>query len=105
MAGRKAGFKHSEKTRGKIKTTQIINRLQAFVNGEEDKKTGGPVRMSPPQVKAAEILLNKTLPSLSMSDVLTKTDDQKTPEELRVQLVAILGEDKVRELFPEFITH
>lgn len=52
---------HDERTRAKIQTSQIINRLQSLVDGE--------VEMSPSQVRAAEILLSKTLPSLSNVEV------------------------------------
>lgn len=48
--------KHDEKTRAKIKTSQIINRLMQHVNGD--------VEMSNSQVRCAEILLRKTLPDL-----------------------------------------
>ena len=48
--------KHDEKTRAKIQTSQIINRLMKNINGE--------VEMSSSQVRSAEILLKKTLPDL-----------------------------------------
>jgi hypothetical protein len=48
---------HDERTRAKIQTSQIINRLEKLVKGEID--------MSPQQVNAANILLRKTLPDLS----------------------------------------
>jgi hypothetical protein len=48
---------HDERTRAKIQTSQIINRLQAHVSGEVD--------MTSTQVRAAEILLKKTLPDLA----------------------------------------
>lgn len=48
---------HDERTRAKIKTSQIINRLEKLVNGD--------VEMSSQQVTAALGLLRKTLPDLS----------------------------------------
>ncbi|EXL09716.1 hypothetical protein [Aquamicrobium defluvii] len=48
---------HDERTRAKIQTSQIINRLQQLIKGE--------VEMTPQQVSAANILLRKTLPDLS----------------------------------------
>lgn len=48
---------HDEKTRAKIQTSQLINRLISHVNGE--------VELSSTQVRAAEVLLKKTLPDLS----------------------------------------
>lgn len=52
--------KHDELTRQKIQTSQLINRLQSFVNGE--------CEMAPHQVSAALGLLKKTLPDLSAVD-------------------------------------
>lgn len=48
---------HDERTRAKIQTSQIINRLNSLVNGE--------VEMQPHQVTAALGLLRKTIPDLS----------------------------------------
>ena len=47
---------HDERTRAKIQTNQIINRLEKLVNGK--------IEMTLQQVRAAEILLKKTLPDL-----------------------------------------
>ena len=48
---------HDERTRAKIQTSQIINQLIKHVNGDVD--------MQNTQIRAAEILLKKTLPDLS----------------------------------------
>lgn len=48
---------HDERTRAKIQTSQIINRLEKLVKGE--------IEMNAQQVAAAGILLKKTLPDLS----------------------------------------
>ncbi len=58
--------KHDEKTRAKIQTSQIINRLEQLVKGE--------ITMTSQQVRAAEILLRKTLPDL-------QTVEYHSPEE------------------------
>ena len=52
---------HDEKTRAKIQTSQIINRLIKLINGE--------ITMSSQQLRAAEILLKKTLPDLTATNV------------------------------------
>lgn len=49
--------KHDESTRQKIQTSQLVNRLMGHANGQ--------VEMSQTQIRAAEILLKKTLPDLS----------------------------------------
>jgi hypothetical protein len=48
---------HDERTRAKIQTSQLINRLMQHANGE--------VEMTPTQVRAAEILLKKSIPDLA----------------------------------------
>lgn len=55
MAARKHLW-HDDRTRAKIQTSQLINRLNSFVNGE--------VELSPAQVSAALGLIKKTLPDL-----------------------------------------
>lgn len=49
--------KHDAKTRQKIKTSQLVNRLMQHANGKNE--------MTVTQIRAAEILLRKTLPDLS----------------------------------------
>lgn len=48
---------HDERTRAKIQTSQILNRLEKCVNGD--------VVLTSEQIAAARILLSKTLPDLS----------------------------------------
>ena len=58
---------HDERTRAKIQTSQIINRLEKLVNGEVD--------MTGPAVTAALGLLKKTLPDLSSVEVSGDSDN------------------------------
>lgn len=51
----------TEACREKIRTTQLINRLQKHINGKLD--------LSPTQVRGIEILLNKTLANLQATEV------------------------------------
>ena len=51
----------SENTRQRIKTTMIVERLAKHIVGE--------LELSSTQIRAAEILLNKTLPNLSAAQV------------------------------------
>lgn len=57
---------HDERTRAKIQTSQLLNRLMSHANGE--------VEMTPTQVRAAEILLKKTLPDLSSVEIGSDPD-------------------------------
>jgi hypothetical protein len=66
MAGRPVGYKHDQSARDKIKTSSLINRLQAFALSEPDPQTGNPVEMTPAQAKAAIALLKKTIPDLQV---------------------------------------
>ncbi len=61
MAARIRKIRHDDETRAKIKTSQLINRLENHVLNDLDLK--------PTQVTAALGLLKKTLPDLTQSDV------------------------------------
>lgn len=68
MAARKRRISHDEKTREKIKISQLINRLQDHaLKGTE---------MEQSRIKAIEILLRKSLPDLSSIQL---TGDQNNP--------------------------
>ena len=76
--------KHDERTRAKIQTSQIVNRLFSFVNGEAE--------MSAPQVTAALGLLKKTLPDLSAVDLKAELNDKRTNADwTRDELVSFLA--------------
>jgi hypothetical protein len=79
MAGRRVGSLHSEHVRLKIKTAALVNALQDHAEGKKN--------MEPSQLKAAEILLKKTLPDLS---AITVSGDSDKPliNEVRVSLVS-----------------
>ena len=59
---------HDQRTRAKIQTSQIINRLEKLVFGE--------IWMTAQQVSAAQTLLRKTIPDLS---AVTLGGDQENP--------------------------
>lgn len=60
MAARTRKIRHDDETRAKIKTSQLINRLQSYVLGE--------VKLDSGQVTAALGLLRKTIPDLSQTE-------------------------------------
>lgn len=66
--GRPLGSKHDEKTRLKIQTSQLINRLQNHIFKEAE--------MTATQLRAAEILLNKTLPNLQAIEQKTEITER-----------------------------
>mgnify|MGYP003346725680 FL=1 len=57
MAARKNKIRHDEDTRKKIQASYYINELHAHVSGAKV--------LSPTQIQAAKILLDKSLPNLS----------------------------------------
>ena len=67
MAARLNGA-HAKDIRDKIKTTQLINRLQNYVLGDD-------VKLDPGQVTSALGLLKKTLPDLSAAELSGKDGD------------------------------
>ncbi len=59
--------KHDKKTREKIQTSQLINRLNKNALSKEEIMTSG-------QIRSAEILLRKTIPDLSSQQVDSKVE-------------------------------
>jgi hypothetical protein len=74
MAARTVKILHDEKTRAKIQTSQLLNRLHNHVFES--------VEVSSTQMKAIEILLRKTLPDLS---AVTIGGDDNSPVKMVVQ--------------------
>lgn len=64
MAKRKQLF-HPDDVKAKIQASQLLNRLQKHAFGEVD--------MTPTQIRAAEICLNKSVPNLSSSEIKQET--------------------------------
>lgn len=81
---------HDAKARAKIKTSQIINRLNGFVLQEPDHQTGKPIEMTTTQVNAALGLLRKTLPDLT-STTVKLDDDRELPDLTTEELKAIVA--------------
>lgn len=90
------------KTREKIKTTQLINRLQKFALGEKEYGSDKPIQMSAAQVKAAQALINKTLPDLSSSEITNYQENTLTKEEMYENLVKVVGREMAQKLAPGF---
>jgi hypothetical protein len=63
---------HDQRTRAKIQTSQIINRLEGLVFGT--------VEMSSEQVQAAKILLAKTLPDMKQIEHAGETTHRVVSE-------------------------
>ena len=63
---------HSAGVRQKIRTTQIINRLQDYFEGKVVR--GKPVELTTGQIRTAEILLSKTVPNLASIESFNQTE-------------------------------
>ena len=62
MAARTRKLIHDEETRARIKTSQLVNRLQDYIDGK--------IQLEPAQVNAVAILLRKTLPDLTSTELI-----------------------------------
>ena len=62
---------HSKRDKERIRASQLLNRLEAFVNGK--------VKLSSAQVQAARVVIGKVIPDLKSVEV---TGDQENPLEV-----------------------
>ncbi len=67
--------KHDAATREKIKTSQLVNRLQGFTLSEPDATSGKPIQMSGDQVRACIALLKKVIPDLAVTQHTGDSDN------------------------------
>ena len=74
MAARKR-LTHNQKTRDKIQTSMIVQRLEKFVKDDDEQS-----KMSAAQVRAALGLLKKTIPDLQSIDGSIDLNHGLTPE-------------------------
>lgn len=93
MAQRKRTYQ-TDKTREKIKATQLVHRLQAFAQGEDG------IDMSTAQVKAAQILLSKVLPDLTHEMVEDITPETNAEQQF-LKLVDRIGPEAARKTYPD----
>lgn len=90
MAAPKLNRAHQQDIRDKIKTIQLINRLQAYALGQAapnaEEGDDSPLELDSSRLKAIEILLRKALPDLSSVEV---SGNQESPLAFvtRVELV------------------
>lgn len=89
MAARTVKIRHDDETRSKIKTSQLLNRLNDHVFG----KGGEAVEISQTQLKAIEILLRKSLPDLSSIEL---TGDENNPLRLHQKIEQHIVDPKDR---------
>ncbi len=67
MAARKNKPLHDDRTKERIRASQLLNRLNLHANGE--------VEMTPSQVQAAKIVIGKIVPDLKAVELSGGTDN------------------------------
>ena len=75
----------TQKTRDKIKTSQLINRLENHAFGNVD--------LTPTQVNAIKILLGKTIPDLKQTDIDIQSSNGSMSPPSVVRLVGVSADD------------
>jgi len=75
--------RQQDKHRESIETAKLVRRLKDH--------SLGLIEMSPSQVRAAEILLNKSLPNLSATEIDATVSDERVETMTDAQLIAIAG--------------
>ena len=76
--------RQAETVRAAIQTKQIVNRLHAFVFGN--------IQLSGRQVKAAAILLAKTIPDLHAVALIDSTDEEVSSKDMYDRLWVTVGD-------------
>lgn len=71
--------RHQDEIRDKIKTSQLVNRLENHVFGE--------IELSASQIRGIEILLNKTLPNLQSTELSGSEDNPLTIQTIERKIV------------------
>ena len=83
-----------ERTREKIRAGELITRLSMHALGQDDPKTGKPLKMSVTQVKAATVLIDKVLPNLqSVEQVVWDANAGMTESEAKAKLVELANKN------------
>lgn len=88
MAVRKR-LRHDQRTRDQIQTTQLLKRLISHVHGE--------CEMTATQVRAAEIVLKKSLPDLQATQISGDADNP-------VHNVTTVKTEKTTDFLADFAT-
>lgn len=95
--GHQRGKRLSESHKNQIAAGRILQRLKDNAEGTLKGPDGEPYVMSQSQIKAAELFLSKTVPSLSSVEQ-TVHEEQSTPEQLMAQLTAMLDDPATRDM-------
>ena len=81
--------RQTESHRSSIRVGELLTRLQKFALGELENKYGEPIEFSKEQIKASEVLLNKALPSLAVTENINH-EAPPTIDQIREKLNGML---------------
>lgn len=76
-----------QKTIDKIRTTQLVKRLQCHALNEKDD-AGNDVKLDNSQIRAIEILIKKTIPDLSNTKL---SGDEDNPLSMSITEIALVA--------------
>ena len=94
LAARKSWQEKAETWRAKIQTAKIIEALDKHVRGDCELKAT--------QVKAAQVLLDRVMPTLSASEI-TKKNEVVNPQELIQMLRERYGNEFADKLAQDYV--
>lgn len=87
MAARTKRPNHTDETRQKIQTSQLLNRLQNHIYTSPADPDMAKKMLTDSQVRAALGLLKKTLPDLSATELTGVDGKDLIPESVELKLV------------------
>ena len=85
VTDRESFKQYSESLRKKIQSAMIVRKFQDHLKGK--------IKLSGTQIQAGKTLLDKTMSSLSNSDITQHTDEPTSYKEMVNSLRALLGDD------------
>jgi len=93
--GHQRGIKLSPKHKEQQRASYIMNRVHDAAIGK--------VEMKPAEIKAAELYLSKTIPSLSAVEQTNLNEDMKTPEQMQATLKAMIANPSIRHMLKQLL--
>lgn len=97
------GERVSQSEKNQVRAGVIMSRLARNALGTLTDNQGNPLQLTASQIKASEIFLAKTVPSLSAVEQ-TNHEEQQTPEQLMTMLKALVTESpETRHMLKQLI--
>ena len=90
MSSRALTRRQQDRHRESISVGKLIGRLQKFALGELQNKYGEPEEMTKEMIKASEILINKSLPNLQVTENI-EVIDEPSLEQINQRIANLLA--------------